>query len=135
MLTQGVILKLSYEIIGAAIEVHKHLGPGLLEAVYHKCLTHELELRGMAVQSQVLVPVQYKGLELTTDYRLDILVNNLIIVELKAVETLLPVHQAQLLTYMKLLQKPKGLLINFNVESISKHIVSLVTDIYRNLPE
>jgi GxxExxY protein len=120
MITKSFLNDLSYKIIGCAIEVHKYLGPGLLESVYLECMKKELLLRGFNFKSQLLVPVNYKGLLLDTDYRLDLLVEELIVVELKAMDGILPVHEAQLLTYMKLLQKPKGVLINFNCTNIVK---------------
>ncbi|HKW27432.1 MAG TPA: GxxExxY protein [Terriglobales bacterium] len=102
-------------IIGAAIEVHKQIGPGLLESTYEECLCHELNLRGIQFQRQLDLPVLYKGLKLDCGYRLDLLVEDRVVVELKAVEQILPVHEAQLLTYLHLAHKPVGLLINFNV--------------------
>ncbi len=102
-------------IIGAAIEVHKQLGPGLLESTYEECLCHELHLRGIQFRRQIDLPVTYKGLKLDCGYRLDLVVEDTVVVELKAVEQLLPVHEAQLLTYLRLAGKPVGLLINFNV--------------------
>jgi len=107
--------EISGQVIGAAIEVHRELGPGLLESAYEVCLSHELQQRGVRVDQQVPVPVSYKGLHLECGYRLDLLVENQVIVELKAVESLLPIHEAQLLTYLKLYQRRLGLLINFNV--------------------
>ncbi|HEX5170443.1 MAG TPA: GxxExxY protein [Cyclobacteriaceae bacterium] len=109
---------LTYQINGAAIEVHKALGPGLLESVYHKCLKYELMLRGIRYASEVATSVHYKGVELDTELRCDLFVEGIICVELKAVEVVLPIHEAQLLTYMKLLQAPKGILLNFNVTNI-----------------
>jgi GxxExxY protein len=103
-------------IIGAAIEVHRHLGPGLLESAYEECLCHELYLRGIGCRRQVDLPVEYKGLKLDCGYRLDLIVNEEVIVELKCVEKVLPVHEAQLLTYMQLTGRRVGLLINFNVQ-------------------
>lgn len=102
-------------IIGAAIEVHRQLGPGLLESTYEECLCHELHLRRIRFQRQLDLPVLYKGLKLNCGYRLDLLVEDTVLVEVKAVEQLLPVHEAQLLTYLRLAAKPVGLLINFNV--------------------
>jgi len=98
-MTKKEVTQLSYDIIGCAIEVHKALGPGLLESVYEKCLRRELEFEGFKVVQQVKVPVLYKGIELDTELRLDLLVNNTNIVELKAIENILPVHEAQILTY------------------------------------
>jgi GxxExxY protein len=105
----------SGRIIGAAIEVHRHLGPGLLESAYEECLNYELVKCGLSVRKQKPVPILYKEVKLEYGYRIDILVENLIIVELKAVDALLPVHEAQILTYMKFAQKRLGLFINFNV--------------------
>ena len=108
---------LTGEIIGAAIEVHRFFGPGLLESIYEKALTHELQLRRVPVVCQQSVPVRYKGKTLE-DFRLDLLVGGEVIVELKTVDTLLRVHIAQLLTYLKLTGLKRGLLINFNVERL-----------------
>ena len=102
-------------IIGAAIEVHRHLGPGLLESAYEECLCHELHLRGLEFKRRIDLPVIYKGLSLDCGYRIDLIVQDAVILELKSVEKLLPVHQAQLLTYMRLAGTRVGLLINFNV--------------------
>jgi GxxExxY protein len=134
-LSQKYISDLSFKIIGCAIEVHKHLGPGLLESVYHQCLFEELQLQGLWVQSKVRVPVNYKGRELGDVLEIDLLVENIIVIELKAVESLHPVFKAQLLSYLKLSDKPKGLLINFHVETIAGSIVSLVTDEFAKLPK
>jgi GxxExxY protein len=117
-LSKNYLKDLVYQVNGAAIEVHKQLGLGLLESVYHKCLKKELELRNIRFESEFKIPIHYKGIEVDTDLRLDLLVENVLVVELKAVEYILPVHEAQILTYMKLLAKPKGLLINFNVSNI-----------------
>ncbi len=106
---------MSREIIGAAIEVHKELGPGLLESVYESCLVSELQHRGCRVKSQVSLPLYYKGEKLEKEFRIDLLIEDEIIVELKAVEELLPIHEVQLVTYLKLADKRLGLLINFNV--------------------
>ena len=110
--------ELTYKIIGCAIEVHKQLGPGLLESVYQKCFSHELFLASLNFKSQLITPINYKGIIFEADLRIDILVENLVIVELKAMEGILPIHDAQVLTYMKLLQKPKGVLLNFNCTNI-----------------
>ena len=106
---------LTEQIIGAAIEVHKALGPGLLESVYEECLCHELHLRGLKFQRQVTVPVLYKGVALDCGYRLDLIVEDRVILELKSIDRVLPIHEAQLLTYLKLLDKPVGFILNFNV--------------------
>jgi GxxExxY protein len=106
---------LTRAVIGAAIEVHRILGPGLLESVYHRCLCHELELRGIPHRSQVRLPVRYKGLDLGDELVLDVLVDDRLVLELKAVERLEGVHEAQLLTYLRLSGHRLGLLMNFNV--------------------
>jgi len=107
--------KLSGIILDSAIEVHRNLGPGLLESVYESCLCKEFDLRKISYQRQVSIPVKYKGEQLDADYRIDILVENEIIIELKSVDIMHPVFKAQLLTYLKLANKNLGLLINFNV--------------------
>jgi GxxExxY protein len=107
--------KLIYDAIGASFEVYNALGPGLLESVYEKALIHELKLRGLNVSSQVPVEIVYKGETVGADLRLDIIVNDTLIIELKSVEALMPVHFKQVRTYMKLLDKPVGLLVNFDV--------------------
>lgn len=129
------ILDLSYGIIGCAIEVHRQLGPGLLESVYHKCLGEELSFKKLRYQSQLSVPVVYRNLKLETDLRLDYLVEDLVVVELKAVDQLIPLYHAQVMTYLKLTGKNKGLLINFNSENISKSVISIVTPEFANLPD
>jgi len=113
-------------IIGAAIELHRALGPGLLESAYEECLCHELHLRGLAFQRQVDLPVPYKGLKLDCGYKMDVVVDNTVILELKCVEKALPIHEAQLLTYLKLSGKRVGLLINFNVSLLTQGIVRRV---------
>ena len=107
--------KLIYDCIGASMQVYNHLGPGLLETIYEKALTYELTERGFKVNAQVNIDIKYKGVVLDTDLRLDLIVEDTLIIELKSVEKLAPVHFKQLRTYMKLLDKPIGLLINFNV--------------------
>ena len=114
--------ELSGEIISAAIEVHRILGPGLLEFLYEEALVLELEIRNINVSRQVEVPVAYKGQRLTNNLRLDLLVDDLIVVEVKSVEQILPVHEAQLLSYLKLTGKRLGLLINFNSALLSKSV-------------
>lgn len=134
--TKKLLDELTYAIIGAAIEVHKQLGPGLLESVYEKCFLKELSIRQLKAKSQLWVPLQYKGLEISTELRLDVLVEDLICVELKAMEDLLPIHDAVLLSYMKLLQKPKGILINFHCVNIFKEgQKTLVNDLFAALPD
>ena len=128
-----MITKLSYEIMGCAIEVHKELGPGLLKSIYEKCLTYELRNKGYKVGNQVTVPIIYKEISLVSNVRLDLLVNDTIVVEIKSVEHLLPVHQAQLLTYMRLLEKPQGILLNFNSYNITKSSIPLVNNHFKKL--
>ncbi|MCU0238158.1 MAG: GxxExxY protein [Pyrinomonadaceae bacterium] len=108
--------EISEKIIGCAIKVHKALGPGLLESTYEVCLVHELQKSGLKVQSQLALPVVYDGIKLDAGYRIDLLVEDTVIVELKAVDSLLPIHEAQVLSYLKLSGKKLGLLINFNVK-------------------
>jgi GxxExxY protein len=107
--------ELSKRVIGAALEVHRTLGPGLLESTYEQCMAHELSLAGIEFKIQPPLPVDYKGIKLDCGYRIDLLIEGTLIVELKSVAELLPIHQAQILTYMKLAKIPIGLLINFNV--------------------
>ena len=114
--------ELSGKVIGCALDVHKQLGPGLLESVYEECLCRELERRGIPFRRQVEVPVLYKGESVKTPLRLDLLVNDAIVVELKAVEKLLPIHEAQMLTYLKLTNKRIGLILNFNVKRMKDGI-------------
>lgn len=109
---------ISEKAIGAAIEVHRHLGPGLLESSYHACLCRELELREIPYHSEVVLPLEYKGIQLAKGYVIDLLIQDSLIVEIKSVEKLLPVHSAQLMTYMRLKGAPSGLLINFNVHTL-----------------
>jgi GxxExxY protein len=112
----------SKRIIGAAIEVHRHLGPGLLEDAYEECLCHELTLRGIPFVRQFPVPIEYKGLSINNAYRIDVLVADLVVIELKSVEKLAPIHDAQLLTYLRLHARWLGLLINFNVSVLKDGI-------------
>jgi GxxExxY protein len=109
---------LTEQVIGAAIEVHRALGPGLLESAYEECLCHELHLRGLTFRRQVSLPVEFKGIHLDCGYRMDIVVEDLFILELKCVEHVLPVHEAQLLTYLKMTGKRVGLIINFHVSTL-----------------
>ena len=106
------------QIIGAAIEVHRALGPGLLESAYEECLCRELSLRELTFQRQLPLPVEYKGVKLDCGYRIDVVVENSVILELKCVEHLLPVHEAQLLTYLRLANRRVGLILNFNVATL-----------------
>ena len=118
--------QLTEKIIGCAIEVHRALGPGLLESAYEECFCYELNQQGLSFNRQVPLPVVYKGIKLDCGYRIDVLVNDIIIVELKTVEKLLPIHDAQLLTYLKLYKRPIGLLMNFNVPALKSGIKRLV---------
>ena len=118
--------RLTEIILGAALEVHRALGPGLLESAYEACLVWELEAQGLAVARQVAVPVLYKGVRLELGYRVDLLVENAVIVELKAVKALEPIHTAQLLTYLRLSGVRVGLLLNFNAELL-KHGIKRVS--------
>lgn len=123
------INQLSGKIIGAAIEVHKNLGPGLLESAYEECLCYEFKLRKMAYESQKTLPVVYKGIKLDCGYRIDVIAENMIILELKACEKIEPIHKAQLLTYLKLSGLKLGLLINFNVPVLKDGIVRIVNQL------
>lgn len=116
------INQLTYQIIGCAYEVHKILGPGLLESTYETCLCYELEKAGIKYEKQKELIVNYKGVKLDNGYRIDILVENSIVIELKSVETILPVHTAQIMTYIRLSKKRIGLLINFNVTNLQNGI-------------
>ncbi|HVP48967.1 MAG TPA: GxxExxY protein [Bryobacteraceae bacterium] len=118
--------KVTDKIIGAAIEIHRVLGPGLLESAYEECLCYELSQRQLPFRRQVALPVTYKGIKLACGYKMDLLVDDLVIVELKTVETLLPVHSAQLLSYLRLSGKPVGLLINFNAAALKSGLKRIV---------
>ena len=118
--------RLSNRFIGCALEVHRHLGPGLLESTYEQCLAHELKMAGIPFKLQCPLPVQYKGIKLDCGYRIDLLVDDRIIIELKSVDRVLPIHQAQLLTYMKLSTITIGLLLNFNVRYMKSGIKRMV---------
>ena len=123
---------ISGKIIGAAVEVHKHLGPGLLESAYEECLCCELDLRGIKFQRQVPLPLNYKGLKLDCGYRLDLLVEDKVVVELKTVEAIAPIHEAQMLTYLKLRDIRIGLIINFNVHLLVEGVRRLVNNYQGN---
>jgi GxxExxY protein len=118
--------ELSKRVIGCAIEVHRNLGPGLLESTYEQCLAHELKCAGLPFMLQHPLPVNYNGVKLDCGYRVDLLVDNKIIIELKSVDKVLPIHQAQLLTYMKLAGIKIGLLMNFNVRFMKNGIKRMV---------
>jgi GxxExxY protein len=134
-MTQTYINGIAYKIVGCAIEVHKNLGPGLLESVYQSCLIDELMMSGLEVKSQIYIPIIYKGKNLGGTLKLDLLVENLIIVELKAVDIMIPIYKAQLLSYLKLTGKPKGLLINFHCENLVESMVPMVTEAFALLPK
>ena len=118
--TKGQALSVSHAVIGAAIEVHRHLGPGLLESVYEDALSRELWLRGLEFERQAFQRVMYKGVELRSAVRLDLVVERVVVVEVKSVDILAPIHRAQLLTYLRLSNLPLGLLINFNAELLRR---------------
>lgn len=135
-MTKKDIDNLSYNIIGAAIEVHKAMGPGLLESVYHKCMMMELKDRGIPFNSEIIVPIEYKNLKQDSQLRCDLFVANCIPVELKSVDAFVPVYEAQILTYMKFLLAPKGILINFNCVNLFKEgQKTFVNHLYRNLKD
>ena len=117
---------LTEQIIGSAIQVHRELGPGLLESAYEVCLCHELSLNGLKIERQKIIPIFYRGIKLDAGYRLDLVVEGQVIVEIKAVSELLPVHEAQLLSYLKQVEGGRGLLINFNVKLLKHGIRRLI---------
>ncbi len=133
MITQKYLDELTYVVVGAAIEVHKIMGRGLLESVYHQCLKEELLHRKINFLTEMKVPVLYKNKELEIDFRCDLFVENCLVVELKAVQEMTNVFEAQLLTYMKLLRSPKGILINFNCKNIFKEGQKTYVNEYFNL--
>ncbi|MBC7774596.1 MAG: GxxExxY protein [Phycisphaerae bacterium] len=134
-MTKKEVNQIAYDIISCAIEVHKILGPGLLESVYEACLEYELKLRGFDVQRQRKVIVTYKEITLETELRFDLLVNDCVIVELKAVQEINSIEIAKLLSYMKLLKKPKGLMINFFTDKITKSTTPYVNEYFSALPD
>jgi len=135
-ITKRSIDDLTYKIIGAAIEVHQILGPGLLESVYEKCFLHELTLRGINWSKQKRIWSDYKGIEYDTELRYDVLVEDLILTELKSVEEFHPIHPTILLSYMRMMKKPKGILISFNCKHIFKQgQKTLVNEYYSGLPD
>ncbi|HSD08034.1 GxxExxY protein [Flavobacterium sp.] len=136
MVTQKYLDKLTYDVIGSAIEVHKIMGRGLLENVYHQCLKEELSNRKINFSSEMKIPVVYKNKELEIDFKCDLYIENCLIVELKTVHEINAIHEAQLLTYMKLLKAPKGILINFNCFNIFKDgQKTFVNEYFKNLPD
>ncbi len=118
--------RVSHEVIGGAIEVHRDKGPGLIESIYERCLTHELFLRRLSVLSQKLVRIDYKGLTFEEPLRFDLLVEECLLIENKCVEKILPVHKAQLMTYMKLMNVPVGLIINYHEQVLRRGIVRML---------
>lgn len=135
-ITKKQVNEISYQVVGAAIEVHRILGPGLLESVYENALMHELSLRGLKATRQQAIPVEFKGVLLDCEFRYDLLVEDLIVCELKAVQEMHPVFQATLMTYMKHLKKPKGILINFHVNHLFREGQrTFVNEFFEALPE
>jgi GxxExxY protein len=135
-ITRSYLKDLVYQVNGAAIEVHKSIGPGLLESVYHQCLKKELELRKINYSSELLVPLKYKGHELESKLRCDLFIENALVVELKSVNEINSIYEAQLLTYMNLLNAPIGLLINFNVKNIFyEGQKTMVNELYSRLED
>ena len=134
-MTKKELNDLTFIIVGAAIEIHKELGPGLLESIYEKCLIHLLREKGLKVTSQQKVQLIFRGIHLDCDLRIDLLVEDCIIVEIKSIECLMPIHSAQLISYLRLLEKPKGILINFNCTNIFKEgQKTIVNELFSNLP-
>ena len=121
-------------VIGACVDVHRHLGPGLLESAYERCVAHELALRKVRFEAQVAVPLKYKGLELDCGYRLDLVVEDVLVLEIKAVDRLLPIHQAQLLTYLRLTGREVGLLVNFHEPTLKNGLRRLTLSPTKNPP-
>lgn len=126
LIMNRTFIDLSHRVIGCAIEVHKHLGPGLLESAYQRCLAHELQLNNIPFITEAPLPIGYKGTTLDCGYRMDILVGNTIILELKSVDAIHPIHEAQILSYMKLGKFQYGFLINFNVPILKNGLKSFV---------
>jgi GxxExxY protein len=134
--TQKLLNELTYKIIGYAIEVHKELGPGLLESVYESCMAHIMTQNGHIVKRQQIVPLYFRDIKLESELRFDLMVDDLIIVELKSVDALAPIFDAKLLTYMRLMGKAKGIIINFNCVNIFKEgQKTLVNNLYAKLPK
>jgi GxxExxY protein len=134
-MTKKEVNQVAFDVISCAIEVHKTFGPGLLESVYEACMEYELKLRGFDVQRQQKVFVVYKEIKLETELRFDLLVDDCVVVELKAVQEINPIEVAKLLSYMKLLKKPKGLMINFFTDKITKSTTPYVNEYFSVLPD
>ncbi|MEP6803825.1 MAG: GxxExxY protein [Flavobacterium sp.] len=136
MITKKNFTDLIYRVNGAAIEVHKNIEAGLLENIYHQCMIRELSLRGINFKSELVIPVEYKGLELESDLRCDLFIENCLVLELKAIDKIVPIHIAKLMSYMKLLKSPIGLMINFNVTNIyHEGQKTYVNELYRWLED
>lgn len=136
MITQKYLDELTYEVVGSAIEVHKIMGRGLLESVYHQCLKEELIQRKINFLTEMKVPLVYKTKELKADFRCDLYIENCLVVELKSILQLNPIFEAQLQTYMKLLKAPKGIIINFNCFNIFKEgQKTFANEYFKNLPK
>jgi GxxExxY protein len=136
IITKKYLTDLTYRITGAAIEVHKRLGPGLLESVYHKCLEKEFELRGIKFVSEYKIPYLYKGFDLDIDFRCDFWVEDIFVVEIKSCDEVAPIQIAKLMNYMNLLESPKGIMINFNVINLYQDgQKTYVNNLYYNLPD
>ena len=133
-MTKKQVTQLSYEITGLAIKVHKTLGPGLLESIYEKCLVYELKKNGHSVKQQLKVPIQYGEMLFDADLKIDLLVDDCVVIELKTTEEMHPIYDAQILTYMKILKKPQGLLFNFFTENITKSMKPFINEYFRELP-
>jgi GxxExxY protein len=135
-LTKTYLKDLTYRVTGAAIEVHKRLGPGLIESVYHKCLGKELSIRNIPFKSEYKIPYNYKGYDVDIDLRCDFIIEDVLVLEIKSVEQVIPLHVAKLLSYMRLLELSKGLMINFNVENLYyEGQKTYVNDLFKQLPD
>lgn len=136
IMTKTYLRELTYNVLGAAIEIHKALGPGLLESVYQECMKHELLLRQINFQTELSMPVRYKDINVATNLRCDLFIEGCLTVEIKASKTIEPIFEAQILTYMKLLEAPQGIIINFNsVNIFNEGQKTFVNDFYRPLEE
>ena len=135
-ITKAYLKEITIAVTGAAIEVHKHLGPGLLESIYQECMMHELTLRGIKYESEKMLSINYKNLSLKGKYKCDLYVENCLVLEYKTVSEILPIHQAQILTYMRILNAPKGIIINFNGHKIfPSGQKTLVNNLFWQLPD
>lgn len=134
-MTQHILDELTYEVNAAAIEVHRTLGPGLLESIYQKCMKQEFLLRGIQFKAELIIPLHYKGIDMNSVLRCDFLVEESILIETKSIDTLIPIHDAQLLTYMQQLSIPKGILYNFNCDNLMRNgQKTLVNQLFGKLP-